>query len=125
MTREEALAGVAQLVINVNEGINFLEKGSKIFNALEALCEIEGSANMTAEDAITMVDTLMKFAGSNKLPCLDQLAKKGGMPCLRSVNPSWGRPLTKSEYAKMCATCLAYWHLASAKNDLIAFNRSK
>jgi hypothetical protein len=51
--------------------------------------------------------TLHDFRGS----CLVQVGEHG------IVN--WGRPLTKKEYDSLCPACRAYWHLQSARNDLI------
>lgn len=113
MTRDEALAGLAQGVINIAEGLTTIEKDSRVYTAMHELVQKDGAA-MTVNSALEMVEQLIEFTGGAKVECW----KKPQRSCMATVNPSWGRMLTKSEDEKMCPACRAYWLLCAARNEL-------
>lgn len=73
-------------------------------------------------DAIGRLRDLVSFAAGPGLACFAVRAaeKQGrrGTSCLRTVEPEWGRPLTKAEYEQLCPACRAYYYLIAAQTEL-------
>lgn len=74
-----------------------------------------------------LLDDLIEFSGGPELVCANQRDGKAGavLPCMRTVDPKWGGPLTKMQWVKMCPACRCYFHLSTARNDFIEHNRTK
>lgn len=76
---------------------------------------------MKSRELVDEISKLINVASGASLPC-DQ--PTGTPSCVGRGSITWGRPLTKREYASLCPACRAYWHLSAARNDVVEYIRT-
>jgi hypothetical protein len=121
LTRDQAWAGLGQLLINLDEGVEpAILKGGRIYHSICRLAQIETAPS--AHDIIDAISALIDVLAKMDVDPSTRCARKDGHSCLSAKEGkriTWGRPLTKSEYDYLCSSCRAYWHASAARNDVM------